>query len=77
MTSAGLVPAFSMASKIEPLPSRSQSTILGIGAQGWWLDVRMTNEARGLSRFLLCSSFWNCSSVNWSGMVDQLNFGPW
>ncbi len=78
MTSEALLPAFSIESKIEPLPSWSHGTSFGIGAQGWWLDVRMIIDIRDLPsvRGLLWTCFWNCSRAYWSGIVDQLNFGP-
>ncbi|GAA3304564.1 hypothetical protein GCM10020295_56010 [Streptomyces cinereospinus] len=76
MTSAGSVPARSTGPNSEPSPRSSQSTIRGSGDQGWWLEVRMISAISGRVRGRPCSSRWNASSAYWSGMVDQLNFGP-
>ena len=37
----------------------------------------MISDIIGLSPFLPCSRRSNAFRVYWSGMVDQLNFGPW
>ena len=75
-TTSGPSAAFTSGSYPEPSPTAFQSTILGTGVHGTWLEVSTTSAIIGARPGLPYSRCWNCDSVYWSGIGDQLKFRP-
>ena len=75
-TPVGDSPASLIGPKMAPSPSSAQSTIVGTGAHGEWLEVSVTSASSGPRPALPYSARCRTDRAYWSGMVDQLNFGP-
>jgi len=62
--------------KTDPSPEAVQSIMCGMGAQGTWLDTRLTWANSGARSGFPCSRRSKAAMTYWSGMVAQLKDGP-